>query len=172
MYQGWTTMYQGWTTLPEYIRAGLHYLNVSVEDSMFWSLGESRPELPIVWVHNLSIGKSAYVISAKGTVLTSGYFNETCFLTPEYSIRDIYIFFQNYQRYSKLKVHHWYKKHRWPHFFLRFTLNACACAANAGHKFAAGISGTGGQSTTSINDTSVQQWKTISECLHLTIDIL
>ncbi len=92
-----TWMCQGWTTLPECIRAGLHYLNVSVEDSMFWSLGESRPELPIVWVHNLSIGESAYVISAKGTVSRKFWLRvilmKHVFLTPEYSIRDIYIFF-------------------------------------------------------------------------------
>jgi hypothetical protein len=29
----------------------LYYLKVSVEDSMVWSLGESRPELPVVSTH-------------------------------------------------------------------------------------------------------------------------
>ncbi len=59
---------------------------------------------------------------------------------PEYHIRTLLIFFENSRRYSQVKVHHWYQRHR-----RQITTGIGATGVNdTGGKFAAGVNDTGG----------------------------
>ncbi len=118
---------------------------------------------------------------------------------PEYSTKTVSNFFENSRRYSQVKEHHRYQRHRWQNchrcqghrrqIFLPVSLAVLILVANLPpvstilaaicHRYqwrqwqiATGINNTGGKFATGANDTGGKQWETLSNCWQLKLDFL
>ncbi len=74
---------------------------------------------------------------------------------PEYPIRTVTNFFENSQRYSQVKVHHRYQRHRWQ--AAKLPPVSTTPAANFATSFTSVVD-TGGKFAAGVNDTGGKQW--------------
>ena len=74
---------------------------------------------------------------------------------PEYPIKTVSNFFENSRRYSQVKVHHRYQRHRW---------QICRRCQRHRWQFATGLVATGGKFATGINNTREHGGKICRRC--------